>query len=82
MFVGIAGVMAIMLTVAYTFLAAKKIFYGPIDPSLDNDHIKDPPLIMSLPLIFLVCLSMVLGLYPKIVMDLMQPVISGTLALM
>ncbi|MFP4515408.1 MAG: NuoM family protein [Desulfovibrionales bacterium] len=80
--VGIVGVLAILLTVGYTFLAAKKIFYGPLNASLDKDHIKDPPLIMSLPLIFLVCLSAFLGLYPKIVMDLMQPVISGTLALM
>ena len=80
--VGIIGVMAILLTVGYTFLAAKKIFYGPLSANLDKEYIKDPPLSMSLPLVFLVCLSAALGLYPKIIMDLMRPVISGTLAFM
>lgn len=79
--VGIIGVAAILLTVAYTFGAARKIFYGPLPSKLDVAAIKDPPLSMSLPLILLVLLSMAMGLYPKFVMDMMQPVISGTLAL-
>jgi NADH:ubiquinone oxidoreductase subunit 4 (subunit M) len=77
--VGIIGVAAILLTVAYTFRTARKIFYGPLPAKLDVAAIKDPPLSMSLPLILLVLLSMAMGLYPKIVMDMMQPVISGSL---
>ncbi len=80
--VGIIGIAAIMLTVAYTFLAAKKIFYGPLPEKLDDDSITDPPWSMSVPLILLILLSMVMGLYPKVIMDLMQPVISGTLPVM
>jgi NADH-quinone oxidoreductase subunit M len=77
--VGILGVAAILLTVSYTFLAAKKIFFGPLGAGLDKDHIKDPPLSMSIPLILLICLSVAMGLYPRAVMDLLRPVISGTL---
>jgi len=77
--VGIIGVAAILLTVAYTFLAAKRIFYGPLPANLDVKTIHDPPWSMLLPLIFLVLLSMIIGLYPRIIMDMLQPVISGTL---
>ncbi len=79
MAVGILGVAAILLTVGYTFLAAKKIFFGPLGAGLDKAHIKDPPLSMSIPLILLICLSVAMGLYPRAVMDLLRPVISGAL---
>lgn len=77
--VGIIGVMAILLTVGYTFLAVKNVFYGPLKPHLEGEAIKDPPLTMSVPLILLVVLSIVLGMYPKIVMNLLHPVIGGAL---
>lgn len=77
--VGILGVAAILLTVGYTFLTAKKIFFGPLSAGLNTAAIKDPPLSMSIPLILLICLSMAMGIYPKVVMDLLRPVISGAL---
>jgi NADH-quinone oxidoreductase subunit M len=80
MVVGITGLAAIMLTVSYTFLAAKRIFYGPLPDKLDNSTVKDPPLSMALPLILLVVLSAIIGLYPRIIMDMLRPVISGALS--
>ncbi len=78
--VGLTGVMAILLTVGYTFMAVRKVFFGPLAADFDNEHIKDPPLSMSIPIIFLVVLSVAIGMYPKILMDLLQPVISGAIA--
>jgi hypothetical protein len=36
---------------------------------------------MSVPLILLICLSVAMGLYPRAVIDLLRPVISGALPL-
>ncbi len=77
MVVGIVGVLAILLTVGYAFLAVKNVFYGQLKPHLEGEGIKDPPLTMSIPLILLVVMSIVFGMYPKIVMNLFHPVIGA-----
>ena len=71
----VAGVSAILLTIAYTFLAVKNVFFGPLKPHLMDDKIKDPPLTMSIPLLAVAGVSIILGMYPKIIMDLFQLVI-------
>jgi NADH-quinone oxidoreductase subunit M len=77
LFIAIIGVSAIALTVTYTFWSVKRIFFGPLKPNLANDKIKDPPLMMSFPLILLAVISIILGLYPKPLMDLLHSVIRG-----
>jgi len=77
--VAILGVCAIALTVAYTFWGMKRIFFGPLNPKLSNHEIKDPPLTMSVPLLLTGIVSIFLGLYPKIIMDLFHLVIGGLL---
>jgi len=79
LFIAIIGVSAIALTVTYTFWSVKRIFFGPLKPNLSNDEIKDPPLMMSIPLLFLAVVSIILGLYPKPLMDLLHSVIKGVL---
>jgi formate hydrogenlyase subunit 3/multisubunit Na+/H+ antiporter MnhD subunit len=75
--IAILGVSAISLTVTYTFLSVKRIFFGPLNAELSNEHIKDPPLMMTLPLLFLTTLSIILGLYPKPFLDLLHQVIGS-----
>jgi NADH-quinone oxidoreductase subunit M len=79
LFIAIIGVSAIALTVTYTFWSVKRIFFGPLKPNLAKDEIKDPPLTMSIPLLLLAVVSIILGLYPKPLMDLLHSVIRGVL---
>ena len=75
--IAILGITAVLLTIVYTFAAAKKIFFGPINPELANDtKIRDPPLTMSIPLLILAVISIILGLYPKPLLDLLHSVLS------
>jgi len=79
--IAIAGAAAITLSVVYCFRSVKIIFYGPLDPVLAaDDHIKDPPLSMSLPLLLIAAVSIAMGLFPQPVFALFHQVIS-TLAL-
>ena len=73
--VAILGASAIILTVAYTFRSVKIIFFGPLNPDLDNDKIKDPPLSMRIPLLMVAAVSITLGIYPSLVLDLFHTVI-------
>ncbi len=77
---GIIGLLAILLSITYAVHFTRVIFFGPIPEKLaQDDHIKDPPWIMAAPLIIIVLVSAFLGLYPSLVMDLFEPVISGAL---
>jgi formate hydrogenlyase subunit 3/multisubunit Na+/H+ antiporter MnhD subunit len=76
--VAIGGVTAILLTVAYTFGAARTIFFGPLNPSLASMDLRDPPWTMTVPLLVVVMVSIGLGLYPGPMMDLLHSVI-GTM---
>jgi len=81
MVTGIVGLLAILLTVGYAFYFLMKIFFGELPEKLKNDdHIKDPPWIMLLPLFGIVALAAFLGLYPSFIMDLFEPVITQVLA--
>ncbi|MCD6291965.1 MAG: NADH-quinone oxidoreductase subunit M [Deltaproteobacteria bacterium] len=75
--IAIAGVTAITLSVVYCFRSVKIIFYGPLSEKLEgNDHIKDPPLSMSLPLLAIAATTITLGIYPKFALDLFHQVVS------
>ena len=75
--IAIAGVTAITLSVVYCFRSVKIIFYGPLSEKLaGNDHIKDPPLSMSLPLLAIAATTITLGIYPKFALDLFHQVVS------
>ena len=73
--VAIMAVLAILLTVGYSFAAARRIFFGPLNPALDELHIKDPPWTMAGPLLVVSAVSIFLGLYPRVVMDLFHRVL-------
>ncbi len=73
--IGVGGVSAITLTVAYSFGAARRIFFGPLSPALERRQISDPSLTMTLPLLVVAATSIVLGLYPRPLMELLHSVI-------
>jgi len=71
----IVAILSTLLTLVYTFLTGFKIFFGPL--KLDSNHIKDPPLTMSLPILFLAILAIFLGLYPEPILHLFSFVVMG-----
>lgn len=77
--VAILGISAILLTVCYTFWAVKRAFFGPLPPDLShsNHEIKDPPLTMSIPLLLIAAVSIIIGVYPEPIMELLHSVIGG-----
>jgi NADH-quinone oxidoreductase subunit M len=75
--VALGGVTAIMLTVAYTFGAARQIFFGPLNPTLEAKNLSDPRWTMTVPLAIVAMTSIVLGMQPRLVMDLLDSVLGG-----
>jgi NADH-quinone oxidoreductase subunit M len=75
--IAIGGVTAILLTVAYSFGAARRVFFGPLSPALEKKNVADPPWTMSAPLFVVAATSIVLGMYPRLVMDLLHAVIGA-----
>ena len=74
--IAILGILATILTAVYTFGAAKWIFFGPLKPELATDtKIRDPPLTMTIPLLILAVISIIIGLYPKPILELFHSVI-------
>jgi NADH-quinone oxidoreductase subunit M len=62
--VGVIGLLATILTVAYTFWPIKRMFFGALPAELSQ--VKEAPLTMTVPLLFLAGLSIAIGLYPDL----------------
>jgi formate hydrogenlyase subunit 3/multisubunit Na+/H+ antiporter MnhD subunit len=78
--IAILSLFAVLLTAVYTFTMGKRIFFGPINPELaNNTKIRDPPLTMSLPLLFLAVVSFILAVYPTLIINLFHSVIGPAL---
>ena len=75
--IAIAGIVAVLLTVAYSFGAARRIFFGPLGPALEQRNLSDPPWTMTVPLFVVAAASVMLGMYPRLIMDLLHTVIGG-----
>lgn len=75
--IAVGGLTAVVLTVAYTFGAARKIFFGPLHPGLRDKDLRDPPWTMTVPLLVVAAVSMALGLYPRPVLALLDAVIGA-----
>ncbi|MBF0280119.1 MAG: hypothetical protein HQM13_20135 [SAR324 cluster bacterium] len=73
-FVSVA-ILSTLLTLVYTFLVGIRIFFGPL--KMNSEHIKDPPLTMSLPILALAAMAIVLGLYPAPVLNFFSMVVKG-----
>jgi NADH:ubiquinone oxidoreductase subunit 5 (subunit L)/multisubunit Na+/H+ antiporter MnhA subunit len=73
--VAVLGILAILLTVGYTFNGMRKIFFGPLSPTMAGKQLKDPPLLMSIPLLVVAGCSIVLGLYPRLVLEFFHKVL-------
>ena len=73
--IGVGGVAAILLTVAYTFGAARQIFFGPLNPALEGRDLRDPAWTLTAPLILVAAVSALLGLWPSLALNLFDSVV-------
>lgn len=65
MAVAILGLIATLFTVAYTLWPMRRIFFGSLPQSLSE--VREAPLTMTLPLLAVVVVSIVIGIYPDLV---------------
>jgi len=72
--IALIGIFATFLTLIYTFWPIKRIFFGPLPDELKN--VKRAPLVMTMPLLILAIISIILGVYPDILMKFLNSAIS------
>jgi NADH-quinone oxidoreductase subunit M len=68
----VVGIFATFLTAVYTFWPAIRIFFGPISPAMEK--VKEAPLIMTAPLCVLAVLSVLIGVFPEVIMHFLTAV--------
>jgi formate hydrogenlyase subunit 3/multisubunit Na+/H+ antiporter MnhD subunit len=72
MIVAVVGLFATFLTAVYTFWPAIRIFFGPIQPAMEKT--KEAPLVMTAPLVALAVISVLIGLFPEVIMHFLTSV--------
>jgi NADH-quinone oxidoreductase subunit M len=63
----LVAILSTALTVGYTMWTMRRIFYGPLPEHLEN--VKEANLYMTIPMLLLCFLSIVLGIYPRPILD-------------
>jgi NADH-quinone oxidoreductase subunit M len=70
------AILAIVLTAIYYLRLVQIVFYGPVkDPNYQSE-VKDGTFIEILPIVFLLAVSLAVGLYPKPFVDLSNATIA------
>jgi NADH-quinone oxidoreductase subunit M len=73
--VTLAALVSTALTIGYTTWTIRRIFFGPTPEHLEN--VTEAPLTMTVPLIIISVLSVVAGIYPKVILDLLFQIIKA-----
>jgi NADH:ubiquinone oxidoreductase subunit 5 (subunit L)/multisubunit Na+/H+ antiporter MnhA subunit len=73
--VTIAAILSTLLTLVYTFLTGIRIFFSRKKIHDLEQDVCDPPLAMSLPLLALAAVALVLGIFPKPFLMMLDSVI-------
>jgi NADH-quinone oxidoreductase subunit M len=74
----LVGIMSTALTVGYTMWTMRRIFYGPLPEHLQD--VKEASPFMTVPMILLCLISIILGIYPRPILDPLMEVVAGLLA--
>ena len=73
--IAVGGLTTIALTMAYSFGAARRVFFGPLSPALADRALSDPAWTMTVPLLVVAATSILFGMYPRPVVELLHSVI-------
>ncbi|MFQ6134914.1 MAG: NuoM family protein [Nitrososphaerales archaeon] len=65
--IALGGIVATIFTVAYTFWPVRRVFFGPL--RTNPSEVKEAPWTMTAPLLMLAFVSLLLGIFPWLVMD-------------
>ena len=76
--IAVASIVMTVITVGYALWTVRRIFFGPLPEHLKD--VKEPPLIMTVPLLILAVASVILGIYPKLVTDYLFPFIGSLIS--
>jgi NADH-quinone oxidoreductase subunit M len=71
--IGIIAIFATFLTSVYTFWPVMRIFFGPVAPKMET--VKEAPKSMLIPLFVLGLVSLIIGMFPDLVMKFLTSVI-------
>lgn len=67
------------ITAGYALLTMRKVFFGELPKGFEN--IKEPSILVTLPLLFLCALTLTIGVFPSLITDglvpLLQPIFGG-----
>jgi NADH-quinone oxidoreductase subunit M len=74
-YVALVALISTALTVGYTMWTMRRVFYGPLPDGLAE--VKEAPMMMLVPMILLIAFSIVLGIYPKPIVDLIMEAVAG-----
>jgi NADH-quinone oxidoreductase subunit M len=78
--IAVIAIISTALTIGYTFWTVRRIFYGPLPDHLKE--VKEAPLQMTVPMMFLCLLSVLMGIYPKPILDPLINIIEQFLGVM
>jgi formate hydrogenlyase subunit 3/multisubunit Na+/H+ antiporter MnhD subunit len=70
--IAVLGIFGTFLTSVYTFWPAVRIFFGPLPPAMEK--VKEAPLTMTIPLCVIVAFSILIGLFPDVIMHFLSAV--------
>lgn len=73
----VLGVLGVLLAAVYVLRSVLSMTYGPMDPKFAE--VKDARLIEAVPMIMLVTLIVLLGIYPAILSETIMPAVSDIL---
>jgi formate hydrogenlyase subunit 3/multisubunit Na+/H+ antiporter MnhD subunit len=73
--VAMVAIIMTVLTVGYSLWTVRRIFFGPLPDHLKE--VKEAPLIMTGPLLVFAIITVVVGIYPKLVTDYILPIIAS-----
>jgi NADH-quinone oxidoreductase subunit M len=68
----VLGIFATFLTSVYTFWPAIRIFFGPLSPAMEK--VKEAPLSMTIPLCVLAVVSVLIGIFPNLIMHFLTSI--------
>ncbi|MEM2893681.1 MAG: NADH-quinone oxidoreductase subunit M [Candidatus Bathyarchaeia archaeon] len=68
--ISLAALISTALTIAYTLWTVRRIFFGPTPEHLRD--VKEAPAKMTIPLIIFSVLSIIIGIYPRFILDPMM----------
>jgi formate hydrogenlyase subunit 3/multisubunit Na+/H+ antiporter MnhD subunit len=77
--IAVLGMIATVLTVAYTFWPIRRMFFGPLPSHLQS--VTEAPLSMTIPLVALAAISVLIGIYPDLLTKMLVSFASGLTAL-